>query len=97
MKARFIMRYAGHGALNHLTVLGDADQVIRHIVVDAGTNATHIPTAVVCMSCCITTHRVSSVRFIKEALTEYAYGRCSQSKAAKMAGMSRPTDRKSVV
>ena len=43
MKARFIMRYAGHGALNHLTVLDDADQVIRHIVVDAGTNATHFP------------------------------------------------------
>lgn len=43
MKARFIMRYAGHGALNHLTVLDDADHVIRHIVVDAGTNATHFP------------------------------------------------------
>ena len=36
----------------------------------------------------------SAVDLFREALTEYANGRCSQSKAAKMAGMSRPTFRK---
>ena len=38
--------------------------------------------------------KTRNVDLFREALTEYASGRCSQSKAAKMAGMSRPTFRK---
>lgn len=38
--------------------------------------------------------KTRNAKLFQEALTEYAYGRCSQSKAAKMAGMSRPTFRK---
>lgn len=38
--------------------------------------------------------KTQNVDLFRKALTEYASGRCSQSKAAKMAGMSRPTFRK---
>ena len=38
--------------------------------------------------------KTRNAKLFQEALTEYAYGRCSQAKAAKMAGMSRPTFRK---
>ena len=38
--------------------------------------------------------KARNVDLFREALTEYTAGRCSQSKAAKMAGMSRPTFRK---
>lgn len=35
--------------------------------------------------------KTRNVDLFREALMEYTSGRCSQSKAAKMAGMSRPT------
>ena len=38
--------------------------------------------------------KTRNIESFREGLMEYAYGRCSQSKAAKMAGMSRPTFRK---
>ena len=38
--------------------------------------------------------KTQNVDLFRKALTEYTSGRCSQSKAAKMAGMSRPTFRK---
>ena len=38
--------------------------------------------------------KTRNVDLFREALTEYIAGRCSQSKAAKMASMSRPTFRK---
>ena len=38
--------------------------------------------------------KTRNIDSFREGLMEYAYGRCSQSKAAKMAGMSRPTFRK---
>lgn len=38
--------------------------------------------------------KTRNIESFREALTEYVAGRCSQSKAAKMADMSRPTFRK---
>ena len=38
--------------------------------------------------------KTRNAKLFKEALTEYAHGRCSQAKAAKIAGMSVPTFRK---
>ena len=38
--------------------------------------------------------KTRNVDLFRKAMIEYVAGRCSQSKAAKMAGMSRPTFRK---
>ena len=38
--------------------------------------------------------KTRNAKLFQEVLTEYAYGRCSQAEAAKIAGMSVPTFRK---
>ena len=38
--------------------------------------------------------KTRNAKLFQKALTEYAYGRCSQAEAAKIAGMSVPTFRK---